>query len=297
MPTPRFRTVGSTLQAYVAGSWVGVGGTGGGMSIHGNEWHGATYVTSTQTWGADKITSGTLDGDRLPVLSLTKRGGVPATGTPQGNFLKDDGTWAVAGGGTPSSTVTVGSVFGLTTNTGSSGDYSRGDHQHGTPVNPITDHESSYNHALLHANTLDHANTNDPTSGEKLALAGTSGTPGTGNEYVTDDDARNTNTRTPTSHNNDAHSETYITQSSVTTHAAVTSSVHNFDVSGNAPAQSHDNTKHSVAYATDSDFDTHVGLTTTAHGGILLFNGLAKITVGTNQPTTPSTGDLWVDTN
>ncbi len=36
-----------------------------------------------------------------------------------------------------------------------------------------------------------------PSVGEKAALAGTSGVPGVGNEYVTDDDPRNTNSRTP----------------------------------------------------------------------------------------------------
>jgi hypothetical protein len=39
-----------------------------------------------------------------------------------------------------------------------------------------------------------------PASGEKDALVGTSGTPGSGNKYVTDADARNTNSRTPTAH-------------------------------------------------------------------------------------------------
>lgn len=41
---------------------------------------------------------------------------------------------------------------------------------------------------------------NVPTSGEASALAGTSGTPGSGNKYVTDSDSRNTNARTPTTH-------------------------------------------------------------------------------------------------
>ncbi len=36
-----------------------------------------------------------------------------------------------------------------------------------------------------------------PSSGEKSALAGTSGTPGAGNKYVTDGDSRNTNARAP----------------------------------------------------------------------------------------------------
>jgi len=47
--------------------------------------------------GAD-INSGTLDGDRLPAFSETKKAGVPATGTPSGKYLKDDGTWATPSG-------------------------------------------------------------------------------------------------------------------------------------------------------------------------------------------------------
>jgi len=39
-----------------------------------------------------------------------------------------------------------------------------------------------------------------PTSGEKAALAGTSGTPSDSNRYMTDADTRNTNARTPTAH-------------------------------------------------------------------------------------------------
>jgi hypothetical protein len=59
-----------------------------------------------------------------------------------------------------------------------------------------------------HSNALDHANANDPSAGEKAALAGTSGTPGGGNKYVTDGDARNTNSRTPSAH---THPESDIT--------------------------------------------------------------------------------------
>lgn len=47
---------------------------------------------------ATTITSGTLDGDRLPAISATKLGGVPATGTPAGKFLRDDDTWATPTG-------------------------------------------------------------------------------------------------------------------------------------------------------------------------------------------------------
>lgn len=55
-------------------------------------------------------------------------------------------------------------------------------------------HESTYAH------------TNLPSTDEKAALAGTSGTPSTSNRYVTDADARNTNARTPTTHAHSSHS-------------------------------------------------------------------------------------------
>ncbi len=51
--------------------------------------------------------------------------------------------------------------------------------------------------AKKHANTLDHSNANDPTSDQKAALAGTSGTPSASNKYVTDGDSRNSDSRTP----------------------------------------------------------------------------------------------------
>jgi hypothetical protein len=49
---------------------------------------------------ASTITTGTLDGNVLPSMSATKKGGVPATGTPSGSYLKDDGTWATPASGT-----------------------------------------------------------------------------------------------------------------------------------------------------------------------------------------------------
>jgi hypothetical protein len=45
-----------------------------------------------------------------------------------------------------------------------------------------------------------HSSANDPTASEKLALAGTSGTPSTTNRFVTDQDSRMTNARTPSAH-------------------------------------------------------------------------------------------------
>ncbi|MBA7716149.1 hypothetical protein ES703_125214 [subsurface metagenome] len=46
-----------------------------------------------------------------------------------------------------------------------------------------------------------HSNVNDPSASEKSALGGTSGTPGAANKFLTDEDPRNTNARTPAAHN------------------------------------------------------------------------------------------------
>ena len=98
------------------------------------------------------------------------------------------------GGPTPSSTVASETSFGQNSAAGSASEYSRGDHTHGSPTNPITAHESTYTHSLLHSNS------NDPTADQKAALAGTSGTPSASNKFLTDSDSRNSNARTPTSH-------------------------------------------------------------------------------------------------
>jgi hypothetical protein len=52
----------------------------------------------------------------------------------------------------------------------------------------------------LSLNYSTHSNANDPTTDQKAALAGSSGTPSGTNKYVTDADSRNSNSRTPTSH-------------------------------------------------------------------------------------------------
>lgn len=59
---------------------------------------GGLYAAVAHNHAATDITSSTLDGDRLPALSETKKGGVPATSTPSGKYLKDDGTWGTPPG-------------------------------------------------------------------------------------------------------------------------------------------------------------------------------------------------------
>lgn len=51
------------------------------------------FAAASHNHAATAITSGTLDGDRLPAMSTTKKGAVPATGTPSGKFLNDGGSW------------------------------------------------------------------------------------------------------------------------------------------------------------------------------------------------------------
>lgn len=108
------------------------------------------------------------------------------------------------GSGTPSDTVTTETAYGQSANAGSESTYQRGDHTHGTPSLPTIDHTALTGVTA----TQHHTNANDPSASEKLALAGTSGTPSGTNKYVTNADTRNTNARTPTTH---AHPESDVT--------------------------------------------------------------------------------------
>ena len=84
-------------QVYkINGTALAYGNVGAAAAGHN---HTGTYAPTTHAHAGEDVTSGTLDGDRLPALSETKKGGVPATGTPSGKYLKDDGTWATPAGG------------------------------------------------------------------------------------------------------------------------------------------------------------------------------------------------------
>ena len=106
--------------------------------------HTQPQPPDTHQHDAADITAGTLDGDRLPAISQTKKGGVPATGAPSGKYLKDDNTWDVpaggGGGGTPADTVVTEQSFGQSSMAGIATAYSRGDHTHGTMPDPVPSH-------------------------------------------------------------------------------------------------------------------------------------------------------------
>ena len=69
-----------------------------------------------------------------------------------------------------------------------------------------------------------HSNTNDPTTDQKAALAGTNGTPSSTNKYVTNSDSRLSDARTPTSH---THTKSEVTDFAHT-HSDATTSVAGF---------------------------------------------------------------------
>jgi len=74
----------------------------------------------------------------------------------------------------------------------------------------LASHSSKAHSELTGVGATDHhSNANDPTSDQKAALAGTSGTPSATNKYVTNDDARNSDARTPVSHDNTYHSSAF----------------------------------------------------------------------------------------
>jgi hypothetical protein len=98
----------------------------------------------------------------------------------------------------------------------------------GTPDGPVTgksytDITNERNTAIsTHAAnaTIHHTNANDPNAGQKAALAGTNGTPGSDNKYVTNSDTRMTDSRTPLAH---AHTCTDVTDIATSYEAIISS--------------------------------------------------------------------------
>lgn len=181
----------------------------------------------------------TIDGDKIPAMSATKKGGAPATGTPTGKYLKDDGTWGtIAGGGDMTKAV----------------------------YDPDLDN-------VIAKAQLD------------ASLANTSGT-NTGDQSAIPNSALAT-----------MLTKTYKGRTAGTTGvpedvAVATLKTDLVLVKADVGLGSVDNT-------TDSSKPIFT-LTQTALDNKLddtQFSGLAKITVGITQPSSPSVGDLWIDTN
>lgn len=121
-PTLNQNTTGSAGSTVAAVTFTTTGGAVSGASFDGSTAQTIDYSTvgaapTSHNQDATTITTGALDGDRLPALSTTKRAGVPATGTPSGKFLKDDDTWAAPSGGSVNPFITLTSSYTLTSQT------------------------------------------------------------------------------------------------------------------------------------------------------------------------------------
>lgn len=91
-----------------------------------------------------------------------------------------------------------------------------------------------------------------PTAGQKNALAGTAGTPGTGNEYVTTSDARMADARTPAAH---SHVDGDL-PAGLARDSEVATALSDHAAAGNPHP----------SYATDADLAAHEADTTAVHG-------------------------------
>lgn len=144
--------------------------------------------------------SNSLDHAKQHVITATADHTFPGGTT---NFLRSDGTFAAPPGG-----AVWGGITGAVANQLDLKDELDLKEPYGGGATAVLEHCNDFSHGLLHSNSLDHSNTNDPATGEKAALPGTNGTPGAANKYVTNSDPRNTDARTPASH---GHPESEIT--------------------------------------------------------------------------------------
>lgn len=155
---------------------------------------------------------------------------VPATTGQVPTYDRADGLWKPSTPVvlTPAATVVSETAFGQAAAVGGDLSYARQGHTHGTPADPVPGHvaagdphtqyvtsvtanapltSTAGRTPAISATTGQTAGTlaagNDdrfPTAGQKAALPGTAGVPSGTNLYVTGDDPRNTNARTPTAH-------------------------------------------------------------------------------------------------
>lgn len=148
-----------------------------------------TKTTRIETWYVPASATPLKIGDirvstllvPIPVFQPSQ---VARGGAITGDVLTWNGSWGPAA-------PTGGGGGGITHINGQTGATQTIDNADGL----ITITSSSNNHRITFAGV-----SRLPTTGEKAALAGTSGTPGSGNKYVTDADSRNTNARTPSAH-------------------------------------------------------------------------------------------------
>ena len=180
-------------------------------------------------------------------------------------FLRGDGSWqyATGEGSTPGDTVSDETAFGISPDAGSSTLYSRTDHTHGSPTAPGGGTPSE---SVVEETTFDLV----ATAGELANYSRgdhTHGTPPAPTPSSVGAEPANSN---------------------IQSHVTGTGSPHTPAGIGAEPS--------------NSNIQSHVTGTGSPHtaAGVgalasTAFSGLAKITVGATEPSTPSVNDLWVD--
>lgn len=218
----------------------------------------ADYLYDLYEESANKGTANGYAGlDSSGKVPTAQLGGAGADAT---KFLRGDQNWvAVTGSGS----VPTGTGFRHVTSGVEDGATS-------LVKNADVSATAAISESKLGLNFPTHSNANDPSSGEKAALAGTNGTPGSGNKFVTNSDPRLTAGTTPTGTGwrhvtggvEDSASSTPTAaqvgaeaSGAVATHAALTTGVHGVGAS----------TVESVAGST-SKVSTHAALTANVHG-------------------------------
>jgi len=142
------------------------------------------HQASHQSGQGDELKLDTL-GVPTDVTTLNATTGLhgllPKLGGGTTNFLRADGTWATppgTGGSVPTGTGFRHITSGVE------------DAAAKLVANADVDNAAAIAESKLALNYATHANTNDPTTDQKAALAGTSGTPSVTNKYVTNQDGR-----------------------------------------------------------------------------------------------------------
>lgn len=109
------------------------------------------HASSHQNGGSDEVGTATPTANAIPKAqsgNTQLATGWLGSGTADINrYLRGDGAWAIfpvfSLPPNPGDTITEETVFGQAANPGGSADYSRADHTHGTPADPVPDHEAA----------------------------------------------------------------------------------------------------------------------------------------------------------
>ena len=220
----------------------------------------AAHTASNAVHGAGTVASLADLHNRAHTVSATADHVFPS-GTV--NYLRADGTWAEppTGSGTPSGTVIAETAYGAGTAAGTSSEYSRGDHTHGSPANLV----SGTAHASLATGVHGAGTATIAVTADITTHAGSTGTHGAGTI------ASVANIASHASSTNVHGAGTIAALADIVSHSGSTA-VHGagtvaalLDVTTHATASSGIHGSGTAALATTSQITTHAGLTAT-HG-------------------------------